>query len=103
MIKTIKLIQFHNHTEDTDDRDARSVVGRWFILGEENCYAEFYDGEDDNGEGTYVEKECVSYFDSFEEYLNDDNTGYMVMRRLRYSTFEFEVEINSENNINWIA
>jgi hypothetical protein len=103
MIKTIRLIQFHNHTEDTDDRDARSVVGKWFILGEENCHAEFYDGEDDHGDSVYVDKECVSYFDSIEDYLRDDNAGYMVMRRLRYSTFDFGVEMNDENNIKWIA
>ena len=103
MTKTITLIQFHNHTEDSDDRSAREVVGKWFIMGNEDVSYEFYDGDDeDTGESIYAEKDCVSYFDSFDDFKRDACPGYMVQRKLRYSTLEVDVSVDDEENINWL-
>lgn len=103
MIKTITLIQFHNYTEDSEDRSAREVVGKWFVMGNEDVSYEFYDGEDeDSGESTYVEKDCISYFDDFDDFKQDDHVGYMVQRKLRYSTLEVDVSMDDDENINWL-
>lgn len=103
MTKTIQLIQFHNWNDNSDDRSDRQVIGKWFILGEEESSYEFFDGEDDDGESIYVDKDCVKYFDNISDYLADDNAGYVINRRLRYSVIDIEVECDSYENIKWIA
>lgn len=101
-MRTITLIQFHNHTEDSDDRTGRTMVGNWFILDDEDAENEFYDGDDDEGDSIYINKSCVSYFDSFDDYLADDNRGYMVRRNLKYTLISMDVNFDEENdNINW--
>ena len=98
----ITLIQFHNHTEDSDDRSPRNMKGRWFILESVNDVYEFYNGEDDNGDPTYDEKYCVSYYDDFNDFMNEENLGYMVKRGLKYSLFTFEIDYDKNTKtINW--
>lgn len=104
MVKTITLIQFHNWTEDSDDRNSRNWVNKWFVLRDFESTYEFYDGDDDDtGECIYVEKDCICYYDSFEDFTNEENEGYMVSHRLRYSTIDIDVEVDENNNIKWLV
>ena len=102
MIKTIKLIQFHNWAYDSDDRLEKNMIGKWFFLDEEDMYYEFYDGDDDNGEPIYNEKVCIKYFDTMDDYLDDDNAGYVQSRRLKYKVIEIDVDYDEiSETINW--
>jgi hypothetical protein len=100
MTKALTLIQFHNATDNSDDRGSSELVGKWFILGDSDRAYEFYDGDDDDtGESIYVEKDCILYYDTIEDFINENNEGYMVQKRLRYSLFEIELPTDSNDNI----
>jgi hypothetical protein len=78
------------------------MIGKWYILDDEDAASEFYDGDDDDGESIYIDKDCVSYFDTFEDYLRDEGHGYMVKRNLKYTLISMDVNFDEENdNINW--
>ena len=98
----ITLIQFHNHTEDSDDRSARTMKGHWYILESLDDIYEFYHGDDDEGESIYTEKRTVSYYDTFNDFFNEEYLGHMVLRGLKYSLLTIEVDYDKiKQTINW--
>jgi hypothetical protein len=103
MTKTVTLIQFHNHTKDSDDRLRKSIVNKWFILGDMDSSYEFYDGTDDEGEDSYSDLDCLRYYDTFDDFVNETNEGYMVIHGLKYSTIEMELNFDeNRNELNWL-
>jgi len=91
-MSVIKLIQFHSKYYDTGGSSENCNLGEMqFVANEDDSY-EYYDGDDEDGESIYNERESISFTDNIEDAKRERHLSYVPKNAIDYTIIEIELK-----------